>query len=200
MVADTTADEGISEVREHIEKVVETLVGDNLDQTSVLKLVNHSSCKIQWFHAWHYKFFDLKTCFADDRIFILFHRNLSDALTQLAQAIYAVLSRNIFFLCVAIRLSENIIFYLQIILQKREKLLAKLILVWNIWLMHWLKKSEKILVLKWVQNFFKMNYFNCRESTTVYGIKCMHLFEFPKQQLSVSVLVMLQHYTASSMW
>ena len=200
MVADTTADEGISEVREHIEKVVETLVGDNLDQTSVLKLVNHSSCKIQWFHAWHYKFFDLKTCFADDRIFILFHRNLSDALTQLAQAIYAVLSRNVFFLCVAIRLSENIIFYLQIILQKREKLLAKLILVWNIWLMHWLKKSEKILVLKWVQNFFKMNYFNCRESTTVYGIKCMHLFEFPKQQLSVSVLVMLQHYTASSMW
>lgn len=200
MVADTTADEGISEVREHIEKVVETLVGDNLDQTSVLKLVNHSSCKIQLFHAWHYKFFDLKTCFADDRIFILFHRNLSDALTQLAQAIYAVLSRNIFFLCVAIRLSENIIFYLQIILQKREKLLAKLILVWNIWLMHWLKKSEKILVLKWVQNFFKMNYFNCRESTTVYGIKCMHLFEFPKQQLSVSVLVMLQHYTASSMW
>ena len=97
MVADTTADEGISEVREHIEKVVETLVGDNLDQTSVLKLVNHSSCKIQWFHAWHYKFFDLKTCFADDRIFILFHRNLSDALTQLAQAIYAVLSRNISF-------------------------------------------------------------------------------------------------------
>ena len=97
MVADTTADEGISEVREHIEKVVETLVGDNLDQTSVLKLVNHSSCKIQWFHAWHYKFFDLKTCFADDRIFILFHRNLSDALTQLAQAIYAVLSRNDFF-------------------------------------------------------------------------------------------------------
>ena len=97
MVADTTADEGISEVREHIEKVVETLVGDNLDQTSVLKLVNHSSCKIQLFHAWHYKFFDLKTCFADDRIFILFHRNLSDALTQLAQAIYAVLSRNISF-------------------------------------------------------------------------------------------------------
>ena len=96
MVADTTADEGISEVREHIEKVVETLVGDNLDQTSVLKLVNHSSCKIQLFHAWHYKFFDLKTCFADDRIFILFHRNLSDALTQLAQAIYAVLSRKIF--------------------------------------------------------------------------------------------------------
>lgn len=156
MVADTTADEGISEVREHIEKVVETLVGDNLDQTSVLKLVNHSSCKIQLFHAWHYKFFDLKTCFADDRIFILFHRNLSDALTQLAQAIYAVLSRNIFFLWVAIRLSENIIFYLQIILQKREKLLAKLILVWNIWLMHWLKKSEKILVLKWVQNFFRI--------------------------------------------
>ena len=50
MVADTTADEGVSEVREHIEKVVETLVGDNLDQTSVLKLVNHSSCK-KWFHA-----------------------------------------------------------------------------------------------------------------------------------------------------
>ena len=50
MVADTTADEGVSEVREHIEKVVETLVGANLDQTSVLKLVNHSSCK-KWFHA-----------------------------------------------------------------------------------------------------------------------------------------------------
>ena len=29
----------------------------------------------------------------DDRVFLLFHRNLSDALTQLAQAIYAVLSR-----------------------------------------------------------------------------------------------------------
>ena len=54
VVADTTADEGISEVREHIEKVVETLVGDSLDQTSVLKLVNHSSCKNQWFHAFQF--------------------------------------------------------------------------------------------------------------------------------------------------
>ncbi len=35
-----------------------------------------------------------KLCFlADDRVFLLFHRNLSDALTQLALAIYAVLSR-----------------------------------------------------------------------------------------------------------
>ena len=42
-----------------------------------------------------FNFYDLKT-FSDDRIFILFHRNLSDALTQLAQAIYAVLSRKIF--------------------------------------------------------------------------------------------------------
>ena len=31
--------------------------------------------------------------FSDDRVFLLFHRNLSDALTQLAQGIYAVLSR-----------------------------------------------------------------------------------------------------------
>ena len=35
--------------------------------------------------------------FADDRVFQLFHRNLSDALTQLAQAIYNVLSRKIYF-------------------------------------------------------------------------------------------------------
>ena len=33
------------EVREHIEKVVETLVGDDLDETSVIRLVNHPSCK-----------------------------------------------------------------------------------------------------------------------------------------------------------
>ena len=39
------------EVREHIEKVVETLVGENLDQASVLKLVNHPSCKF-WI-AWN---------------------------------------------------------------------------------------------------------------------------------------------------
>lgn len=38
-------DEGMAEVREHIEKVVETLVGDNLDEASVVKLVNHPSCK-----------------------------------------------------------------------------------------------------------------------------------------------------------
>ena len=33
------------EVRDHIEKVVETLVGDNLDESSVIRLANHPSCK-----------------------------------------------------------------------------------------------------------------------------------------------------------
>ena len=78
-----------------------------------------------------FNFYDLKT-FSDDRIFILFHRNLSDALTQLAQAIYAVLSRKIFSVWCNQVEWKNIIFYLQIILQKGEKLLPKLILVWNI--------------------------------------------------------------------
>ena len=32
-------------------------------------------------------------CFSDERVFLLFHKNLSDSLTQLAQAIHAVLSR-----------------------------------------------------------------------------------------------------------
>ena len=110
MVADTTADEGVSEVREHIEKVVETLVGDNLDQTSVLKLVNHSSCK-KWFHALDDdELTSFPSSFSDDRIFLLFHRNLSDALTQLAQAIYAVLSRKtrLFFLFLPFNLVECI--------------------------------------------------------------------------------------------
>ena len=38
-------DDAMLEVREHIEKVVETLVGDDLDETSVIRLVNHPSCK-----------------------------------------------------------------------------------------------------------------------------------------------------------
>lgn len=33
---------------------------------------------------------------SDERVFLLFHKNLSDALTQLAQAIHAVLSRKYF--------------------------------------------------------------------------------------------------------
>ncbi len=35
----------MKEVRTHIEKVVETLVGDNIDEASVLKLVDDSACK-----------------------------------------------------------------------------------------------------------------------------------------------------------
>ena len=49
-------------------------------------------------YACVYKIFILKSIFynlmvSDERVFLLFHKNLSDALTQLAQAIHAVLSR-----------------------------------------------------------------------------------------------------------
>ena len=40
-----TSDDVMLEVRDHIEKVVETLVGDNLDESSVIRLANHPSCK-----------------------------------------------------------------------------------------------------------------------------------------------------------
>ena len=35
----------MNEVRTHIEKVVESLVGDNIDEASVLKLTDNPSCK-----------------------------------------------------------------------------------------------------------------------------------------------------------
>ena len=38
-------------------------------------------------------YFFFPFCFSDERVFLLFHKNLSDSLTQLAQAIHAVLSR-----------------------------------------------------------------------------------------------------------
>ena len=52
-------------------------------------------------YACDYKTFILKSIFynlmvSDERVFLLFHKNLSDALTQLAQAIHAVLSRKYF--------------------------------------------------------------------------------------------------------
>ena len=61
------------EVREHIEKVVETLVGDDLDETSVIRLVNHPSCKyfssmysyflIIKFVLFNYLLYEQSTCF-----------------------------------------------------------------------------------------------------------------------------------------
>ena len=48
-------DDAMLEVREHIEKVVETLVGDDLDETSVIRLVNHPSCK--YFSTSMYSYF-----------------------------------------------------------------------------------------------------------------------------------------------
>ena len=39
------SDDVMLEVRDHIEKVVETLVGDHLDESSVIRLANHPSCK-----------------------------------------------------------------------------------------------------------------------------------------------------------
>ena len=44
-----TSDDVMLEVRDHIEKVVETLVGDNLDESSVIRLANHPSCKYFFF-------------------------------------------------------------------------------------------------------------------------------------------------------
>ena len=35
----------MNKVRTHIEKVVESLVGDNIDEASVLKLTDNPSCK-----------------------------------------------------------------------------------------------------------------------------------------------------------
>lgn len=61
-----TTDEVMNEVRSHIEKLVETLVGENIDESSVLKLSENSSCKalssfaiIQWYFYW--LFFSLQT-------------------------------------------------------------------------------------------------------------------------------------------
>ncbi len=87
-------------MRDHIEKVVESEVGENLDGVSVIKILDHPSCE-------RYNFFNIiSSCcfiykmiwllFSDDRIFMQYHNSLSDALTRLAQAIYAVLSREYF--------------------------------------------------------------------------------------------------------
>ena len=38
----------MNKVRTHIEKVVESLVGDNIDEASVLKLTDNPSCKYSW--------------------------------------------------------------------------------------------------------------------------------------------------------
>ena len=42
-------DSSIAQVRDHIESLVESLVGKNLDEAKVIQLFDHPSCKLNTF-------------------------------------------------------------------------------------------------------------------------------------------------------
>ena len=49
-------DSSIAQVRDHIESLVESLVGKNLDEAKVIQLFDHPSCKLNTFSPKIFRF------------------------------------------------------------------------------------------------------------------------------------------------
>ena len=101
--------------------------------------------------SWVFNVIFFPFCFSDERVFLLFHKNLSDSLTQLAQAIHAVLSRKKVIKC---SFNDGFCSILnstfQINLWMEVKPQLKPILASKHLLMLWLKRSMMMMNSKYV--------------------------------------------------
>ena len=99
-------DSSIAQVRDHIESLVESLVGKNLDEAKVIQLFDHPSCKLNTFVVRIPKIIINKKMrtlylkrlyminnvpFSDNELFTKYHGRLKESLVHLSKAIYAVI-------------------------------------------------------------------------------------------------------------
>ena len=85
-------DTSTATVRDHIEKVVETLVGEDLDSVNIIRLSRDPDCKTHFKGGLQIDSYSLPFCVSpDERLFLEYHQKLSDSLSQLVYSIRLVI-------------------------------------------------------------------------------------------------------------